>query len=232
MTDALVKGYVQQQGASISADGAYNAIRATRDGKLFTASSWKTDYVMRGMAFNVTVGGISAGGDVSLITGGGNGTTIDTDQPELLVQTPTGHYHVPLLFSCATQQDADADTEEGNIILFADLTHTMLASATATAETPQNLLDGAGRSVSDAWSAITADVTDPTCDVLLGYATQQVAQVTAASCAVHRLRLDYNPEFPMFFKGPCAVVAAWGGTSAATGAATYCWAEVPIAQAE
>lgn len=218
----------QQQEVTIGSDGAIATLRMTRAGQLFTAD-WKSQLVMNGRAFNVTVGGIAAGADVALITGGGNGTTIDSDQPEMIIGTPTGYFHIPLSFTCAVQQDMDADAEESNIILFADLTQTNDASGTSTAETAQNLLDGGPTSVSTCESATTADRTDPSCTVILDYATCQAAQVSAAGTVLAVNRMDFNPDFPMFLKGPCSVVACWGGTSAATGICSYSWAEVPVA---
>jgi len=231
-SDSYIKALAQQQGVGVTSDGAQAALRMSRTGSLFTAD-WKSDLILRGLAYNVTVGGISAGGDVSLVTGGGDGTTVDTDQPEMHVQTPTGYFHVPLAFRCAIQADPDADADEQNIILFADTAMTSLVTgATATTETPANLLDGGNASVSSAISAVTGDITDPTCSILLDFATTQAAQITAASTVIHELRMDYNAPFPIFLKGPCAVVAAFGGTAAVTGAATYFFAEIPVAQVE
>lgn len=231
MTDALVKGYTQQATAAISGDGQYNAIRATRDGKLMTASAWKLDYVLRGMAFGVSVGGIAAGADIALITGGGAGTVIDTDEPEMIVQTPDTHYHVPLGFMAAIQADPDSDADEQNIILFADRTiSAIVGTATATGKTAVPLLEGGVGSVSTIWTAVTAAITDPVCDLILSFATSQAAQIAADGTVIHVLRADWEPSFPIFLKGPAAVVACWGGTAAVQGACTYYWAEVPLNQ--
>ena len=231
MADALLKGFTQQQNPSISGDGQYNVVRATRDGCIFTAD-WKVNLIMRGLAYNVTVGGISAGADIALITGGGAGTVINTDRPELFVQTPATHYHIPLSCKAATQTDmGNADADETSIILFADTSPAaIIATATATGETPHPLLDGGAASISTCFSAVTGDITDPTADLVLDFSTAQAAQVSAASSVIHSLKLDYNPTFPTFLKGPVAVVGCWGGTNAATGLMTYCWAEVPISQ--
>jgi len=233
MTDALVKGRTQQQSPSINADGAYNAIRATRSGELFTAD-WKVNLAMRGLCYNVSVGGIAAGGDIAMITGGGAGTTIDSDQPEMIVQTPATHFHVPLAFKCAVNIDAGTtDLDEANIILFADTTPAaILATATATGETPHPLLDGGAASVSTCFSAVTADIVDPTADMVLDFATFSANQVTAASSFGASLRMDFEPMFPIFLKGPVAVVACWGGTIATPGICSYYWAEIPLSQIE
>lgn len=230
---AALQGKAQQQNAAAVADGQEFPLRCTRAGQLLTAD-WKTELVLAGLAFNVSVGGISAGADVALITGGGAGTVIDSDKPEMAIGTPAGYYHIPLGFFCAVQQDMDADTEECNILLFADLAKSipLPVLASSTIETPQNLLDGSRASVSWAQSAVTTDIVDPVASLILGYATSQAAQISAAGTIVATNRLDYDPSFPTLLKGPCSVVACFGGTSAATGICAYNWAEVPIARFE
>lgn len=233
MTDALAKGYTQQQSPAISGDGQWNATRQTRDGCLFTAD-WKTNLVMRGLVYQVKVGDMSAGADIAPITGGGNGTVCDLDQPEMIVQTPATHYHVPISCRCAIQCDAGgADADEHSIILGADVTPAaIIATATATSPTIYNLLDGGGTSISTAFTAVTADIVDPTTDMILDFETSQAAQVSAASTVVHVLKMDYEPQYPTFLKGMCAVILCFGGTNACSGIATYTWAEIPLSQIE
>lgn len=231
MADALLKGYTQQQSPAISGDGQYNAIRSTRDGVLFTAD-WKTSLVMQGKCYQVSVGSVAAGGDIAMITGGGAGTTIDSDQPELIVQTPATHFHVPLSCRCAVQADLGAaDLDEANIVLFADTSPAALIStATATSEVPENLLGAGAGSISTVFSAVTADITDPASDMILDFSTVQAQEVAADGTISTELKLIYEPKFPIFIKGLCAVVLCWGGTAAAPGMATYTWAEIPISQ--
>ncbi len=234
--EVQLQAIAQQQSAAVKSDGQEAGLRSTRAGQLLTAD-WKTELVLAGRAFNVTVGGISAGGDVALITGGGAGTTIDSDEPEMAISTPVGYYHIPLGFTCATQQDPGAaDADEANIILFADVTQAAEAPviASATLETPQNLLDGGPASISAAQSAVTTALAavNPVCSILLGYSTSQAAQVTGAGTVVLELKLDFDPSYPTILAGPCIVVACWGGTNAATGACSYNWAEVPANRVE
>ena len=233
MSDALVKAYTQQQSPAISGDGQWNVIRSTRDGCMFTAD-WKVNLVMRGMAFNVTVGGISAGADILLVTGGGDGTVIDTNQPEMLIQTPATHFHIPLSCRAAIQNDIGAaDADEVSILLFADTTPAaIIASATATSEVPHPLLDGGIQSVSTCFSAVTVDITSPTADMVLDFETSQAAQVSAAGTISHQLKMIFEPSYPIFLRGPVAVVGCWGGNQAADGLMTYCWAEVPLSHIE
>lgn len=225
MTDTAI---VQQSTASEFGDGTLTGLRQSRIRQLFTAD-WKQELMVSGRAFTVSVGGITAGADVLLVTGGGSGTVIDSDQPEMIVGVDAGFYMIPLAFTCATQVDLDADTEVGNIILFADTTQAPPASVTGVVETPSAVLDsGNHSSIARAFSAITADITDPVASINLGYATTRLSAVSAASAFPVQLRLDFDPSVPHLLKGPCSVVAAWGGTAAVTGICSFTWAEVPI----
>jgi len=230
MQDALVKGYAAQGSAVIAADGTYTAIRSTRAGQLFTAD-WKSELILAGLAYGVTVGGIAAGAAEALITGGGAGTTIDSDQPELQIGTPTGHYHIPLGFTFSGRCDLDADAETAQVLLFADTTSQgdRPIAASSTVKTPMNLLGGGESSVSYATSAVTTDITDPVCSHILAFRTLLLEAAAAGSIAAD-LSVNWHPSFPIILKGPCAVYACWGGTAALPGACSYYWAEVPAAR--
>lgn len=225
---ALLAGIAKQQGAGVIGDGSQGGLQMTRAGQLFVAD-WKTRLVLAGFAFNLTVGTAGGEGDITLITGGGDGTTVDGDQPEMAVGTPPGYYHIPLGFTCSVQGDSNANADVANIVLAADLTQQipLPVAASSTVETPQNLLDGGPASVSWAQSAVTTDITNPVASVLLAFATNYHAQITAASAVIQSLNLDYDPSFPSLFAGPCSVCAWWGGTCAQDGMASYNWAEVP-----
>jgi len=232
MITPIAVAKVQQQYPALTGDGNRTDLISTRAGQLFTAG-WETELILAGYGYNTHVFGITAGADVLLVVGGGAGTVVNTDLPEMIVGTPTGYFHIPLSFRATVQADHDADADEANIILFADQTKTAPSTATATALTITPLMDGGRTSVSSGWHTCnTDDITDPVCTQLLGYATNQAAQVDASSTAVSSLRLDYEPDYPVLLKGPCSVVACWGGTAALTGACTYCWAEVPISRYE
>jgi hypothetical protein len=146
------------------------------------------------------VGSVTGGGNVALITGGGTGAvTIDTDQPEMAIGTPTGYYHIPLSFDFAGQVDIDADVEEGNVILFADTVKIipLPIAASSTVKTPVNLLGGGSACISYAQSSVTTDITDPVCSMLLAYATIQGSEVTAAGYAQGDFRAHWAPPFPI-----------------------------------
>lgn len=232
MIEPIAVAKVQQQFPSLTSDGNRGQMFATRAGQLFTAG-WKAELAMAGYVYNVTVGSIAAGGDVSRVTGGGDGTVIDSDQPEMVIGTPTGYFHIPLSFHCGLVGDGDADdADEKNIILFADQTKTAPASATGTKATITPLLDGGRAAASSGYHTVTVDITDPVATQVLGFATNQAAQVDASGTVVSTVRLDYVPKQPVLLKGPCSVVACWGGTGAATAICTYCFAEVPVSRYE
>lgn len=228
--DSYIKALAQQSGPSITGDGAQAGLRMTRVGQLFTAD-WKAELVLAGLAYGVTVGSIAAGGAEALITGGGNGTTIDTDQPELHVGTPTGYWHIPLGFVFSGRGDLDADGETAEVLLFADTTSQgdRPVAASSTVKTPMNLLGGGDAAVSWATSAVTTDITDPTCSHILVVRAFQLAAAAAGSIASD-LTVQWAPQFPILLKGPCAVYGAWGGTAAVAGACSYYFAEVPSAR--
>jgi len=86
------------------------------------------------------------------------------------------------------------------------------------------------RSVARAFSAVTADITDPVASMQLDHVVVRASDAgTAASAYGTQLRLHYDPSLPKILAGPCSVVLCWGGTAAVTGIATLTWAEVPAA---
>lgn len=202
---------------------------ADRHGNLFAGPDWRQRAIMRGLGFHVTVGAFS-----TPITGGGAGTIIDLDQPELIVSIPTGYILVPLAFTAQAQVPLlAADADEVEILLAVDRTAAMVIDGTATTETIQNMRTdlGATGSVATARSAFTADVTDPVLDIELARAVLTADSQTAAGVAWSRLDLNYDPKWPMFIKGPAMVVAYWGGTVATPGFAQFQWIELPTGYA-
>lgn len=225
-----IQGSIQQIGPALGVDGNDVDVRMTRMQQVFTAN-WREELLMGGYCYSVSVGGISAGGDAALVTGGGAGTVIDSDQPEVIVSVPSGYYLIPLEFQASAQVDLDADAEVGNILLFADVTQAVAATGvTGTAGTAIPMLGGGPSSVARIWHTITADITDPIASMVLAYETVRGAEVTAAGESVVKLSAFYQPMTPPLLVGPCSVVACWGGTAAVTAIATLKWAEVPASR--
>src|SRR3990167_5165491 len=156
-----------------------NSLRMTRSGQLFVAD-WRQNLLLAGYCYTFDVGTMAAGGNITMITGGGAGTTIDQDRPEFGFGVAAGTTLIPLRIQVACQVDLDADVEEGNIILTADLACGLATDGTRTAETPVNLLHGATDFGGTAFSACTADLTDPTVSLVLAFETFQNSEVTGA----------------------------------------------------
>lgn len=229
MTD--LRYFAQMASPTVVADGGTGTVaRGTRTGELYTVT-WKQALLFEGRCFQMTVGSLTGGADIAMITGGGAGTTIDQDQPEFGVSVPAGTTLIPLEIHISCQVDMDADGEEGNIVVAYD-TAAAVVGGTSTPETPVNLLTGTGQaSVATAFSATTADITDPTVSGILAFKTIQGSDNgVAANAVMTALTLDYEPETPIFLTGPAAFYGYWGGTAAVPGMASVIWAEVPSAR--
>lgn len=231
MSDIRIE--TNQQSPSLSSEGGIRLARGLRTGEIGVAGLIDM-WLAEGRLFEMTVGTVTAGGDVSLITGGGNGTTIDQDQPEFGVSVPNGTILVPVQIDIACQVDLDADAEVGNIVVTYDAAAAYAGDGTVTSETPLNMLSGGGQTtVATAFSAATGDITDPTVSGVLAYKTVRAALFadTTASNSSNAVSLDLNwsakRDVPVFIQGPGAFYGYWGGTAAVTGLARVVWAEVP-----
>ena len=194
----------------------------------FITADWKTNLIMEGLAFRVTVGTITPGGEVAFITGGGNGTIIDQDQPELAIGVREGFFLVPLDIQVAVRAKLDADAAVADIIVAASRTEAVPTDGTKTTETPVNMLDGGPTWTGDAFSAYTADLTDYTVDELLAHsAVLANDNGVAANNTQPILSLHYEPAVPEFIAGPCGMYVHWGGTSATLGTCTAVVAVIP-----
>lgn len=223
-----IKAKASQKTPTSVSEGDMGYVQMSKMGNLFTAG-WRERLIMAGMCWKASVGTFSTGADIAPITGGGNGTTIDLDQPELQIGVDAGYYLICLEAMCAIQFDLDADTEEASIILIADRTAAPdTTAASATANTPDNLLDGAGAFPGRAWDSVSGDITDPVDDEILDFVTIQES-LSAAGQTASSLKMDYRPLAPSILAGPCAVDLLFGGTAAVTGFGTITVACVPTA---
>lgn len=217
----------------VSNGQAEAALKATLLGQQYVAD-WQYLLAAAGRLYRMTIGGITAGGDVSLVTGGGAGTVIDTDQPEGIIGLDVGNYLIPVEVVVSCRVDLDADAEVGDIILFADRTQAPPTSVTGTIETPENQLDGGAAFVGRAFSAITADITDPVDSEVLDYENVRAAEFVSNGTATNltngivvKLKMHYQPSRPNLIAGPCSLVVCWGGTAAVTGIASVLVGVVP-----
>lgn len=199
----------------------------TRRTELITAD-WKTNLAMEGLVYRVTVGTMVAGGIETMITGGGNGTVVNGDQPEMGISVGLGYYLVPLEIIVSTRCKLDADTNTANIMVIADRAAGIPSDGTKVTATPLNLLDGGRAFPGDAFTACTADMTDPTVSEIMAHASVMGNDNgTAANLSYPLLDLHYCPTVPEFIAGPCAVYVYWGGTQATAGLCSALFAAIP-----
>lgn len=188
-------------------------------------ADWRQALIARGFGWNVTVGAFG-----TAITGGGNGTVIDLDQPEFIVSVPSGYACIPFDIRIACRPGLQTtDSHVSDILLAVDRTQAWAADGTATTETPRNLRTNITTACPLAVaSAFTADTTDPVLDIELGAATKLTdVQGTAATVNLMDLVLHYQPDNPPFIIGPAMVVGYWGGSIAVTGFAQINFIAIP-----
>lgn len=180
----------------------------------------------RGLAWNVTVGSLSTG-----ITGGGNGTVLDADQPECILSVPSGTCLIPLRFHVQARiglQTTDSHVSEILIAVNSSVAWDGTGT-TFTSETPLNLRTNvtSGCPITAA-SAFDGNITSPaasTFDLARKEALTDV-QGTAATVNVYQFDLLYEPENPPFLIGPCTVQVYWGGSIAVVGYAQLNFAAI------
>lgn len=234
---STIKGVVAQQTPVISGEGDEAYAKLSKLGAQFTAD-WKMQLAAGGYCYHVHDQATAiAGGDVTLIVGGGNGTTLDSDQPELAIGVDAGYYLIPLEVHVAVDMDMDANAEYAQILVFADRTQAppaTNASGTSLLASVVNLLDGGGAFPGRCWGGSTGDVTDPVVSDLLAYEKTNVSEFVSNGSAtnltnglVQRLSVHYEPSYPRLLAGPCQLVVCWGGTVAANGLCSATVAVVP-----
>jgi hypothetical protein len=189
---------------------------------------WIDTMLAYGYGFHVSIGAFS-----TPITGGGNGTVLDLDQPEGVVSVPSGWCMRPFRVHVQTQTPMLAtDADESEILIACDLKNEWYGDGTLTLETPYNLRTDrvaargtaplAGCPMKCA-SAVTGDLTidgtnDPTHDIDLAHSViVGDVQGTPATALWTKQELLYEPLYPPFLVGPCSMWLYWGGTVATTG---------------
>ncbi len=217
-----IKAKVAQVSPIVSGEGDFDYLKMSKLGQMLTVN-WRENLIMAGKAWAVTVGTWTTQ-HYTRITGGGSGTTIDSDQPELFFDVPLGYFLIPLRIMVSAIPDIDAGDDIAEIIAIADRNARITIGTTQTVETPLNLLDGAAGFPGLAYSAATADVTDPTVSEIL----DELAEISnATNVNTHKLKMDYVPTVPILLAGPCAVYVYWGGTVALPAIARAEFAAVP-----
>lgn len=191
-------------------------------------ADWRQSLVSRGFGGQVTVGAISTG-----ITGGGAGTVIDIEQPELLLSVAAGYTLIPLRFAFEVNiglQTTDSHVNE--ILLGVNRGVAWDGTGTFTAETVFNmrtdLTAPAGVTAASAFTVDPTVVPVVTFDLARKEALTDV-QGTAATVLVTSFELIYEPTFPPFIVGPACVLGYMAGNIAVTGYAQAYFLSIPSA---
>ena len=230
---AILEVKARQSDSTLKTDeGDENHVSSTRLGQLFT-TGWKQKLMLAGMCYRVTPGAVTAGADITQITGGGGDAVMDLEQPEIAIGVDGGYYLIPIEIDVACQANIGTDADYTRILAIMDRTNGLPTTATGTLETPANLLDGGPSFPGRAWSAITTDILDPTMDELLAYRTRTAYHVSSANTVIAETKMHYEPKTPSIAKGPCGLYVYWfGSTVAATGLASIVVAAIPSSWVE
>lgn len=177
------------------------------------SADWRQAMIARGFGWCVDVGTLT-----TPIVGGGNGTVLDLEQPELAINVPSGYAMVPLRISAQCQVGLQTtDAHENEIWFGFDRTQVQTAG-TSTAESPANMRsDIATACPFTSYSAYTADgVAAPVITTLAR--KQSVTDVqTAVGVNVYQFDLVYEPTNPPIIVGPAHIAVYWGGDIALPG---------------
>lgn len=232
MTDTIFAAFdkikVQGRSAVIPSrvlEGVNNDAWSGRDGAL-VSMPWVDALVLEGRCFTFTVGTLS-----TAITGGGNGTVLDLDQPEFLISVPAGTVIRPLKIAVQTNCPAAiTDNDISQILVCIDRASAWNADGTYTAETAYNMRTDNPRLCScSCASAFTADMLASSGSDTVHHIDlvrkECKAEVAANGEVVYNFDLDYEPKVAPFIVGPALVTGYWGGTAAVTGYAQIVFAE-------
>lgn len=202
----------------------YSATPAEFDLRGILGSALTADFrqalVARGFGWNIQVGALT-----TPITGGGAGTVLDLEQPELAINCPSGYAMIPLRIGIQCQIGLQTtDAHENEIIIGMDRTQIQTAG-TSTTEVPGNMrTDLTTAAPFTCFSAYTADgVATP---VIVELARKQAVtdvQGVAATLNVYQFDLVYEPWTPPILIGPGHFAVYWGGDIALPG---FCQASV------
>jgi len=218
---ANLKAKASQVTPATTAEGEQGYTTMSKLGALWTAD-WKLQLIAAGLAWGVHVGSLTASAAEIPVVGGGAGTVIDSAQPELIIGVDAGYTLIPMEAHVSIYAHPVDDKGINSILLFADRTSApqVAPSASSTAATPYNLLDGSTSFPGRARQAISGDLTvAPIMDELLDYvAVQSAYTLVAASggsaAATLGVKMDYMPQAPSLVRGPCQVVLCYGATNA------------------
>ena len=179
--------------------------------------------IAQGYGHHVDIGAFSTG-----ITGGGAGTILDQDQPEALVSIGANTAMIPVRVVVQTETPLiAADADEIEILLAVDpaIAAAAMDPSGATRETVYNMrtdLKGSTSGAVECWSAITANITNPTLSIELAREKKQAdVNGVAANAFFEELKMNYEPKHPPILIGNnnagLAMYLYFGGTVAVVG---------------
>lgn len=192
-------------------------------------TDWIMAAIMRGYGWHFEVGGFASGTDTA-ITGGGNGTVMDLDQPEFGISVPSGWICVPHEIRIQARPGLQTtDAHVTDILLAVDRTAKWAGDGTVTTETPLNLRsDISGGCPLPCFSAATGDITDPVISLELARMTgAEDFQGTPADSIIRSMLLEYMPLRPPLVVGPAGIYGYFGGSIATTGFAQVNFLALP-----
>jgi hypothetical protein len=228
MTELLVR----QNNQGINA--ADSAVRPwqTKYGEQYVMD-WIQRRKLQGFGYGFNVGALS-----TPVVGGGDGTVVDLDQPEIGMIIPDGTTIVPILIAIQmTTPLLASDEDEAEALAFVDTTAATVAAALngtwANTITPKNLriaLNNVHASECTVKSVCSADTTDPTesydlfHEIIVGD-----VQGTPATALWTKNKVLYEPKSPDYIVGPASLFIYWGGTVAVNAFAQVEYLEFPTA---
>lgn len=226
MAIVKVKG---RQTTSISreAEGADVYLRALRDGSMIT-SDWKQAAIMGGFGYIANVGALSTGE-----IGGGGGSILDIDTPELVISVPNGTSILPLRVGVHVQTGTPADAGEMEILVAVDQDAEWVPNGVGWDTEPIfNINTLCGKSSGClARGAFTSTIdVPPVLDIELARKVVQFNIGTGTAAFAHGVILDlvYEPKNPPILNGPCMLIVYQGGSAATVGGFIDCsWLEFP-----
>lgn len=224
-----IKALTQQVTPRVDQEGVQNYPQQSVLGELFTAD-WKQRLLRAGFLYRLTVGTITVNVNVLRVTGGGDATFIELEQPEIGIGVSAGYFLIPVEIKVGCYVDIDNDDEDGNIIATTDRTQNIpsLSAITRIDEVPVNMLDGSRSFPGTAISAVETDLTTPVVTEILDYETiKGCFSGSAATLLTTYLKMNYQPRVPSVVAGPGAIYVYWGGLAAVSAIATVVFGCVP-----
>jgi len=189
-------------------------------------TDWKMSAIRDGRGFHVTVGALT-----TPILGGGAGTAITLNEPEVVISVPDGTSILPIRIDVQCELPIiNADSDVSEIIIGCDKDAAWDTTGTSAEETPINMkTTHTATSLCSAESAFTGATTvSPALDIEIARAGKLAnLNATNDSSRWDELKLLYEPEAPMILDGPCMLLVYWGGTVGTSGFAQIQWLEFP-----